>query len=50
MEKNSMKPGAEYHLASARVFAVANMAAMPLRMFLLLSMTPKCQAAIATYR
>jgi len=45
-----MKPGDEYHLASARVFAAANMAAMPLRVFLLLSMTPKYQAAITTYR
>jgi hypothetical protein len=45
-----MKPGDEDHLASARVFAAGSMAAMPLRMFLLLSMTPECQVVITKYR
>ncbi len=45
-----MKSGDEYHLASARVLAAANMVAMPLRVFLLLRMAPKCQAAFTTYR
>jgi hypothetical protein len=45
-----MKPGNNYSVAPARVFTAKNMAAMPLRVFLLLRMTPECQAVITTYR
>jgi hypothetical protein len=45
-----MMPGGEYQLASARVFAAANMAAMPLRVFRLSSMAKKCQETITKYR
>ena len=45
-----MKTGDYCHLASARIIATANMAAMPLRAFLLFSMTKTCRAVIAMYR
>jgi hypothetical protein len=45
-----MRTGDACHLAPAGVLAALDMTAMPLRVFLLLQMTPKCRAAVTTYR
>jgi len=45
-----MKPGDYYHLASVRIIATANMAAMLLCAFLLLPVTTRGRVAVTIYR